>query len=103
MLHAAVLGNLSHTLRLLITHLQASLEELQFKTLLNFPDTSGSTPLHIAVSRSHTECVGVLCACKEVGVASRDRWNRTPMNVAANEECRDLLRNRGIKFDNFND
>lgn len=96
MLHTAVLGSLPHTLRLLITHLQASLEESQLKTLLNSPDTSGRTALHVAVSSGRADCVGILCACETVRMTPRDRWNRTPMDVATDDECRDLLKNRGI-------
>ncbi len=96
MLHTAIIGNLPHTLRLLITHLQASLQESQFKAFLNYPDTSGSTPLHTAVSRGHVECVGVLCACEGVGMNPRDHWNRTPMDVAVDGDCQDLLRNKGM-------
>ena len=63
--------------------------------MVNATDSSGSTPLHTAVSGGHKECVGVLCACEGVSVSQRDRWNRTPMDVASNEDCRELLRNRG--------
>lgn len=42
--------------------------------------------------------MGVLCACDVVGVALRDRWNRTPMDMAPDEECRAMLRNRGKEF-----
>lgn len=94
MLHAAVMGHQTHSLRKLLIYLRTSLDGPKFQKFVNLADKDGRTALHFAASDGNRECVGVLCACEEVISSQRDRWNRTPMDFA-NEGSKELLRNRG--------
>lgn len=88
------MGHIPNILRKLLVYLHTSLEGSKFKEFVNFADKDGRTALHLSASDGNGECVEVLCACEEVVSSKRDRWNRTPMDFA-NDECKELLRNRG--------
>lgn len=46
-------------------------------------------------------CVEVLCACVEVDLSLRDRWNRTALDIAT-DDCRDILTSKGtIQLNNL--
>ena len=40
------------------------------------------------------ECAEVLCARVDVDTVKRDRWNRTPLDVAT-PNCKEILLNKG--------
>ena len=41
-------------------------------------------------------CTEVLCACEELDVTQRDRWNHTPLDMATGD-TKDILLNRGTR------
>ena len=88
------MGRVPSLLRKLLVYLRTSLKGSKFKQIVNFADKDGRTAVHLSASDGNRECVEVLCACEQVVLSKRDRWNRTPMDFA-NDECKGLLKNRG--------
>ena len=42
------------------------------------------------------ECAEVLCVRADIDTVKRDRWNRTPLDVAT-PDCKEILLNRGME------
>ncbi|XP_062522340.1 cortactin-binding protein 2-like isoform X2 [Corticium candelabrum] len=90
-LHLAASGGFRQCLQHL---LNAAHYQGQTSELVNHTDRDGWTALHLAARSDHKGCLSLLLGCTEVSVNVQDNWGRTALDMAASNECKDILKMR---------
>eukprot|EP00118_Oscarella_pearsei_P009011 m.49362 g.49362 ORF g.49362 m.49362 type:complete len:1367 (+) comp33976_c0_seq1:146-4246(+) len=67
------------------------------KQLVAKPDGQGWTPVHLAANKGYGDCLSLLVSCPHVDVTLQDNWGRTPQDLAATSNCKELFNNKAFK------
>ena len=68
---------------------------------INKQNEWGETPLHLAASAGHKNCVIILCKHDSIDTTIQNKWNRTPLDVAKDFGENDTYTTENQNFKNI--